>query len=71
MENEKRHCRKCPKIRGALGCSQEYVAKKMHLSQQSDSPLERHPEEAPLTRLKNLSEVGSITGVFAFPDWCR
>jgi transcriptional regulator with XRE-family HTH domain len=45
------------KIRMALGYSQEYVAKKMHLSQQSYSQLERHPEEASLKRLKSLAEV--------------
>jgi transcriptional regulator with XRE-family HTH domain len=49
------------KIRMALGYSQEYVAKKMHMSQQSYSQLERHPEESSLTRLKNLSEVLQVS----------
>jgi transcriptional regulator with XRE-family HTH domain len=49
------------KIRVALGYSQEFVAKKLHMSQQTYSQLERHPEETSLKRLKQLAEVLQVS----------
>lgn len=49
------------KIRVALGYSQEFVAKKLHMSQQTYSQLERNPEETSLKRLKQLAEVLQVS----------
>jgi transcriptional regulator with XRE-family HTH domain len=48
------------KIRSALGYSQEYVAKRMHMSQQTYSNLERSPEDCSLKRLKELAGILKI-----------
>jgi transcriptional regulator with XRE-family HTH domain len=45
------------RIRTALGYSQDFVANKMHMSQQTYSLLERNPEEASLSRLRDLAGV--------------
>ncbi|MCC7331268.1 MAG: helix-turn-helix transcriptional regulator [Flavobacteriales bacterium] len=44
-------------FRTALGYSQEYVAKKLHITQQANSLIESNPEKATLERLKKLEEL--------------
>lgn len=44
-------------FRTALGYSQEYVAKKLHITQQAYSIIENTPEKATLERLKKLAEL--------------
>ena len=44
-------------IRTALGFSQEFVSKKLKMTQQSYSSLEKNPERASLLQLRLIAEV--------------
>ncbi len=44
-------------LREGIGLSQDYVAKKMNITQQAYSKIEKKPLSASLERLKQLSEV--------------
>jgi transcriptional regulator with XRE-family HTH domain len=44
-------------LREGIGYSQDYVAKKMNITQQAYSKIEKNPNNATLERLKQLSEV--------------
>jgi transcriptional regulator with XRE-family HTH domain len=47
-------------LRVAQGYSPEYVAKRLHVSQQSYSLIERNPEECSFKRLKELAQVLNV-----------
>ncbi len=57
MVNLSEHIRK---LRVAQGFSQDYVAKRLHMSQQSYSLIERSPEECALSRLKDLAKILNV-----------
>jgi transcriptional regulator with XRE-family HTH domain len=57
MENLSDHIRI---LRIAQGFSQDYVAKRLHVSQQSYSLIERSPEECSLNRLKDLAKILNV-----------
>jgi transcriptional regulator with XRE-family HTH domain len=44
-------------LREGVGYSQDYVAKKLNITQQAYSKIEKNPDNATLERLKQLSEV--------------
>ncbi len=44
-------------LREGVGFSQDYVARKLKITQQAYSKLEKNPNNATLERLKQLSEV--------------
>ncbi len=44
-------------LREGIGYSQDYVAKKLNITQQAYSKIEKNPDNATLERLKQLSEV--------------
>ena len=44
-------------LREGIGYSQEYVAKKLNITQQAYSKIEKNPNNATLERLRQLSEV--------------
>lgn len=44
-------------LREGIGLSQDYVAKKLNITQQAYSKLEKNPNNATLERLRQLSEV--------------
>jgi transcriptional regulator with XRE-family HTH domain len=48
------------KLRVAQGFSQDYVAKRLHMSQQTYSLIERRPEECALSRLKDLAKILNV-----------
>jgi transcriptional regulator with XRE-family HTH domain len=48
------------KIRVAQGYSQEFIAKKLGVSQQTYSQLERNAEEASLRKLKELAKILNV-----------
>ena len=48
-------------LRTALGYSQEFVAKKLKMTQQSYSSLENNPERASLQQLKQLAEILKVS----------
>ncbi|MFP5471374.1 MAG: helix-turn-helix domain-containing protein [Bacteroidia bacterium] len=51
-------------LREKMGYSQEYVAERMKISQQMYSQIEKNPERASLSRLKDLAfslQVGLVT----------
>ena len=48
------------KIRVAQGFSQEFIAKKLGVSQQRYSQLERNPEDASLGKLKALAKILNV-----------
>lgn len=45
------------KLRVAQGFSQDYVAQRLHISQQAYSLIERNPQECSLRRLKDLAKI--------------
>lgn len=47
-------------IRESNGFSQEYVASKLDISQQAYSNIEKHPDNASVKRLRQLSQVFSV-----------
>lgn len=55
-------------IRASLGYSQEYVASRLKVSQQSYSHLERNPLKITLERLYQLSEVFQIEAKELLPS---
>jgi transcriptional regulator with XRE-family HTH domain len=48
-------------LREGIGYSQDYVAKKMNITQQAYSKLEKNPNNATLERLRQLSEVLGVS----------
>lgn len=62
MENNKKYERPSTirVIRESNGLSQEYVASKLDITQQAYSNIEKHPENASIKRLKQISEVLSV-----------
>jgi transcriptional regulator with XRE-family HTH domain len=44
-------------LREGIGYSQDYVAKKLNITQQAYSKIEKNPNSATLERLKQLSEI--------------
>jgi transcriptional regulator with XRE-family HTH domain len=44
-------------LREGIGLSQDYVAKKLNITQQAYSKIEKSPDSATLQRLKQLSEI--------------
>jgi transcriptional regulator with XRE-family HTH domain len=49
------------RIRTALGYSQDYVAKRLGITQQAYSAIEKNPEHSALQRLKEVSQVLQVT----------
>jgi transcriptional regulator with XRE-family HTH domain len=47
-------------IRESNGLTQEYVASKLDITQQAYSNIEKHPENASVKRLRQLSQVFSV-----------
>jgi len=48
-------------LREGIGYSQEYVAKKLNITQQAYSKLEKNPNNATLERLRELSKVLGVS----------
>jgi transcriptional regulator with XRE-family HTH domain len=48
-------------LREVIGYSQEYVAKKLNITQQAYSKLEKNPNNATLERLRELSKVLGVS----------
>jgi len=48
-------------LREGIGFSQDYVAKKLNITQQAYSKLEKNPNNATLERLRQLSEVLGVS----------
>ena len=48
-------------LREGIGLSQDYVAKKLNITQQAYSKLEKNPNNATLERLRQISEVLGVS----------
>lgn len=44
-------------LRESRGYSQEYIASRLHITQQAYSRLEKHPESMTLERLRDLAKI--------------
>jgi transcriptional regulator with XRE-family HTH domain len=62
MENKQKYERPSTirVIRESNGYSQEYIASKLDITQQAYSNIEKHPENASVKRLKQISEILSV-----------